>query len=161
MLKSLLSPEDCASCRFCCSFRRQSLWETPLFTAEAARLLQAKFPDARFKPVSAESCTLDLLPYYKTDDSEEEVACPFLSPRGCVLPPVEKPFDCSIWPLRVCRIDGKLRIMLENTCPALNNVGLERVKTCVASGVGSTIRAYATVHPDIVKPYHADFALVD
>ena len=160
MLKSLLSPEDCAACRFCCSFRRQSLWETPLFTAESALALQEKYPHARFKRAGAQSRTLDLEPLYKTCDSEEEAACPFLSPRGCVLPPEEKPFDCSIWPLRVCRKDGALRVMLEDTCPALNKVGVERVRALVASGLGSQIRAYAEAHPDAVKPYRAEFAIV-
>ena len=31
MLSKVLSKETCAKCRFCCSFRRCSLWETPLF----------------------------------------------------------------------------------------------------------------------------------
>ena len=160
MLKSILSPEDCAACRFCCSFRRQSLWETPLFSAERARALEQAYPAARFKPAGDESYTLDLLPRYKTCDSEEEAACPFLSPHGCVLSAAEKPFDCAIWPLRVCRIDGELRVMLENTCPALNKVPVVRVKALVAGGVGEKIRAYAAAHPDAVKPYQAAFTLV-
>ena len=34
MLSSILSKSDCAECKFCCSFRRQSLWETPVFYEE-------------------------------------------------------------------------------------------------------------------------------
>lgn len=32
MLSEILSKETCAKCRFCCSFRRQSLWETPVLS---------------------------------------------------------------------------------------------------------------------------------
>ena len=34
MLSKVLKKETCAECRFCCSFRRCSLWETPLFPKE-------------------------------------------------------------------------------------------------------------------------------
>ena len=34
MLSSILKKESCAACRFCCAFRRQSLWEVPIFTKE-------------------------------------------------------------------------------------------------------------------------------
>ena len=34
MLSEILSRETCAECRFCCVFRRQSLWETPLLSEE-------------------------------------------------------------------------------------------------------------------------------
>ena len=50
MLSSVLSPGECAECRFCCSFRRQSLWETPLFDSETAEKLSVLYPEARFKP---------------------------------------------------------------------------------------------------------------
>ena len=39
MLSSILSKKQCAACKFCCSFRRQSLWETPLFPPEVAEKL--------------------------------------------------------------------------------------------------------------------------
>ena len=34
MLSEILSKATCAECRFCCVFRRQSLWETPLLSEE-------------------------------------------------------------------------------------------------------------------------------
>lgn len=37
MLSEILSKETCAECRFCCVFRRQSLWETPLLSEEFMR----------------------------------------------------------------------------------------------------------------------------
>lgn len=156
MLKSILSSEDCAACRFCCSFRRKSLWETPLFDKITKEKLEKKFPEAVFKRAGNENFTVDLIHLYKTEDSEEEAACPFLSEKGCVLSAEEKPFDCSIWPLRACKIDGKIRVILENTCPAINRQPISAVKTLVDSGLGEKIISYAQKNPDMIKEFDAN-----
>lgn len=160
MLKSILSGADCAACRFCCSFRRQSLWETPLFDRAAKETLEQKYPEARFKPAGRESYTLDLLHLYRRDDPAEEAACPFRGERGCVLPPEEKPFDCSIWPLRACRAGGEIRIMLENTCPAISRQPLANVERLVAGGLGETIISRARRNPDLLKEPRPGFTLL-
>ena len=78
MLSKILKKSDCASCRFCCSFRRQSLWETPLFDLETKERLEKKFPSAHFRPAGKNSYTVDLSGGYRTDSPDEEAACPFL-----------------------------------------------------------------------------------
>ena len=115
MLSSILKKSDCAECRFCCSFRRQSLWETPIFDQATVEKLRVLYPTAKFRPVGnaasvtsagtpASSFTFDISDQYKTNDPEEEAPCPFLEAnRGCILPPELKPFDCSIWPFRAVR----------------------------------------------------------
>lgn len=160
MLKLILSAEDCASCRFCCSFRRKSLWETPLFDKATKEKLEKKFPEARFKKAGTESFTVDLIHLYKTDDIEEEAPCPFLSEKGCVLSGDEKPFDCSIWPLRATKIEGKIRVMLENTCPAISKQPLQNVKELVESGLGEKIISYAEKNPDSIKEFHSEFFII-
>lgn len=151
MLKSILSSENCASCKFCCSFRRKSLWETPVFDKENKEKLEKKYPDAVFKKSGSSGFTIDLMHLYKSDDEEEEAACPFLGKKGCILESDEKPFDCSIWPLRACKIDGQIKVMLENTCPAVSKVPLEKVRELVDSGLGAKIIAYAEKNPDSIK----------
>ena len=42
MLSKVLKKETCADCKFCCSFRRQSLWETPLFPVDIVEKLKKK-----------------------------------------------------------------------------------------------------------------------
>ena len=115
MLSSILKKSDCAECRFCCSFRRQSLWETPIFDQATVEKLRVLYPTAKFRPAGkaasvtsagtpASSFTFDISDQYKTNDPEEEAPCPFLeASRGCILPPELKPFDCSIWPFRAVR----------------------------------------------------------
>jgi len=55
MLSKILSKDECASCKFCCAFRRQSAWETPLFTEEQVNrrvlMLTPTCPSINKKPV--------------------------------------------------------------------------------------------------------------
>ena len=121
MLSKILSKTSCAACKFCCSFRRQSLWETPLFPPEVAEKLSREneyVVVGEFTPVQDARDTRDareaqnayrlvLENNYRTDAPEEEVPCTFLNPqKGCILNGEDKPFDCSIWPLRIMNKDG-------------------------------------------------------
>ena len=99
MLSSILEKSTCAACKFCCSFRRTSLWETPVFPAADLPKLQALNPAAKFRAAGASglSYTFDLSDAYKTTDPDEEAPCPFLDPNhGCTLPSDLKPFECKI-----------------------------------------------------------------
>lgn len=158
MLSTILSKQSCAACKFCCSFRRQSLWETPLFPPEVAEKLSepneygvvGEFRDGQI-----------VLGGYKTGDPEEEVPCTFLDPhRGCILKPEDKPFDCSIWPLRIMRKNGELVIALTPTCPAIGETPSIKLKELVEGGLGETLLEYAKTHPYIVKEYREGFPVL-
>ena len=58
MLKDVLSPGDCAKCGFCCSFRRQSLHLTPLFSRETVDEIRRLHPEARFKTLPNGAVTM-------------------------------------------------------------------------------------------------------
>lgn len=158
LLSPVLKQDDCASCKFCCSFRRQSLWETPVFDSNIKRKLHELYPEARFSQAgkSGVSWTFDILQNYKTDDPNEEAVCPFLnSQNGCALPPELKPLDCKIWPLRVVRLPEtkNLAIALTPTCPAINKVPRQRIIDLLKPDLGQKILEYAATHPDIIKDY--------
>ena len=79
--------ETCAECRFCCSFRRCSLWETPLFPKEVMDSLEKKGSPVVFKKQTVsgkEYGQMDLTGKYRTQDSEEEAACEFLDAHKAV-----------------------------------------------------------------------------
>ena len=161
LLSPVLKQTDCASCKFCCSFRRQSLWETPVFDSNTMQKLQELFPDAKFRPAgkNGTSWSFDISQNYKTDDPQEEAVCPFLnSQNGCALPPELKPLDCKIWPLRVVyKSETKeLAIALTPTCPAINKVPEQKIINLLNSGLGQKIIAYAYTHPDMIKD-HSSF----
>ncbi|SHK85585.1 hypothetical protein [Fibrobacter sp. UWH4] len=158
MLSSILSKSQCAACKFCCSFRRQSLWETPLFPPEVVEKLSkpneygvvGEFRDGQV-----------ILGGYKTADPEEEVPCTFLDPqKGCILKPEDKPFDCSIWPLRIMDKDGELVIALTPTCPSIGAVPSQVLTELVKSGLGDKIFEYAKTHPEIIKEYREGFPII-
>lgn len=163
MLSKVLKRAACAECRFCCSFRRQSLWETPLFPMETVekyrgegiRFLNCGEGDTRYG-------RMDLEGNYRTEDDKEEVPCSFLDTgRGCILSDEDKPFDCKIWPLRIMRKQGgELVIALTPTCPEINRQPLKIMEDLVRSGLGESIYAYAAEHPYMIKEYREDFPIL-
>ncbi len=159
LLWPLLKKEDCASCKFCCSFRRKSLWETPVFGKGVMEELSKLYPRAKFRRAgkSGSSYSFDISGEYKSADPNEEAVCPFLNRQnGCSLPSDLKPFDCKIWPLRVVRLPkaSRLAIALTPTCPAINRHPLQKVKDLLADGLGQKIISYARQNPDIIKDYN-------
>ena len=151
MVSKILSKETCASCKFCCSFRRQSLWETPIFSEKEMLFLSEKFPEVKFIS-RGNSFTYDLSGEYKTNNPEEEAKCPFLNEKtGCILSKTEKPFDCSIWPLRVVKKNEEIKIVLDNVCPAFKNIPIEEIRDLVFNGLAQNIISKASENPDMLK----------
>lgn len=165
-MKSLLSPilsaEQCAACRFCCTFAAFEAWETPLFSKENVERISKAHGPFPIRKAGPDSFTLDLSSWWKEHGEKEYAPCPFLdSERGCILPEEEKPFDCKIWPLRVMRKEGKLVIALTPTCREINKIPLERVRSLVQDeGLGNIIFAEAEKMPDMIKEYHEGFPIL-
>ncbi len=158
MLSSVLSHDDCRKCRFCCSFRRESLWETPLFDTDTVTRLAEKYPEAKFIK-RGDACTINISDGYNTDDPGEEALCPF-NRDGCILAEGDKPFDCSIWPLRVMRYDGAFAICLTPTCPVISEKPLSIMKGLADGNVGDRIIEYALEHGYIIKDYREGFPVL-
>lgn len=158
MLSQILSKSSCAACKFCCSFRRQSLWETPFFPPEVVEKLSN--PN-EYGVVGELRDGQIVLGGYKTGDPEEEVPCTFLDPhKGCILKPEDKPFDCSIWPLRIMRKDSELVIALTPSCPSIGAVPSKALVDLVQDGLGEKIFEYAKTHPEIIKEYREGFPII-
>lgn len=161
MLSKILSKETCKNCKFCCSFKRQSLWETPLFSAKQKDFLQNKYPFSKFKLVKDDVFTIDLDNSYKTNDENEEAKCYFLDTNnGCILSKDEKPFDCSIWPFRLMKKQDKLVIALTPTCPAINKIPLEEISEFVKTELATKIFAQGRKEPYIIKEYKDGFPII-
>jgi len=170
MLSKVLKKETCAGCKFCCSFRRGSLWETPSFPLDTVEKLEKTggcHSDGKSVSFEIEKNKngvygkMDLIPNYQTNEADEEVACFFLDRnKGCVLSDEDKPFDCKIWPLRIMEKDAQWVIALTPTCPAVNKAGIEKVKALVERELGQTIYSYAKANPFIVKQYKTGFPIL-
>lgn len=189
MLGKVLRKSTCAQCRFCCSFRRCSLWETPLFDMNVVDKYEKKLsgtetPDNgeaasdngesasgggchggvafEHRCINGALCGQMNLEYrYQTDDAEEEAPCEFLDVHtGCVLSDEDKPFDCKIWPLRIMKKGSETVIALTPTCPAINSVGVSAMKALVEDGLGNVIFKYASKNPFIIKDYRDGFPVL-
>lgn|SRR5574344_1024035 len=190
LLLPILSPSQCASCKFCCSFAAFEAWEAPLFSEEHIVSLTKKYGQFPVKKVGT-SYTLDFSEYYLSHQEEAEpyAPCPFLSKQGCILSDEEKPFDCKIWPLRIMRItkgqtvlqkdelpqnsstsekqsaslknDTRLVLALTPTCIEINKVPLEDVRYFVnTSRIMQAIADEATQLPEMIKTYREGFPLL-
>ena len=157
MLSKVLKKEVCAECRFCCSFRRQSLWELPKLSAQFMEKYKTKSDGSEIRYIVSDKGdgVTDLRNCYRTDDPSEEVPCPFLDTnKGCILPYEDKPFECSAWPLRLMRMEnGSLKVCLTPTCPAMNHVDVGILKEETASSWHELMENYAKEHPYIIMDY--------
>ena len=151
MLKQILAAETCAKCRNCCVFEKQSAWELPAFSKEAAARLNDK--NAVMHP---EGDRFRLTLQYNDDNAQP---CPFLDSRsGCTLPAAEKPFACKIWPVRLMRDEtGKLRLALYQGCPGVPADRTDRLNTLLENGLSAQIFREAEQDPSLILPYHPNY----
>ena len=163
LLKPLITHDICAECRFCCSFRRCSLWETPVLEPELLEKLKTAYPDAKFKKVEYnghEAVTVDLDGRYNTDDSEEEALCWLNDGKGCPLGD-DKPFDCAIWPLRVMKKDNAMVLAYCAECTALKEKDPEVIKKFVEqNGLDKKLIDYAKKYPAYIRDFHENYMVI-
>jgi len=161
MIKRILAKETCKQCKFCCSFRKMSLWEVPLFSEEQKKNLEQNYQNILFKEVEEKVFTLNLYPFYKENTMQEEASCFFLDcQKGCILKEEEKPFDCKIWPFRLMKKGESLVIALTPTCPAINSLNLDELKIFVREELATLIFEYGKNNPFIIKEYREDFPII-
>ena len=153
MLSSIFTGERCAQCRNCCIFEEQSAWELPTFSAAAAKRLKDR-PEYQMEEENGRYRIT--LPY---DETHTAQPCPFLDDaHGCTLPAEEKPFACSLWPVRVMPDpDGKPALALYQGCPALPQEKLPDLYALLDSGLRTRIYAEAERDPSLILPYHPNY----
>lgn len=152
MLSGILSREECAKCRICCCFDDTDLWEAPVMTDELAESLK----DTQFEYLENGKRILKMPK--EVIDGEELYCCTLLDKNaGCVLGD-KKPFECSIWPLRVMQLDGRRVIALSPVCPVLQTRAVKDIAD-VAQKLSKKIFAQADKNPDIVKKYEPGYVI--
>lgn len=135
MLKSVLTGEQCAKCRICCSFVRDDVWEAPEFTKE--KLNEGAFRDER-----------------------EILLCPALdNNKGCTLGE-DKPFDCKIWPLRPFIIDGRLKIGVAEVCPAFSEKTDYKLRELLENGLYDTIAEMVETDGTLLKGDSREYRII-
>ncbi len=168
MTGDFITKEDCRSCRFCCQFRRKSLWEVPKlpeYFVDKYRT-STKGGPIRYRHMKTDDGSwviTDLSDLFATDDPEEEAPCPFLDDeKGCILPPEDKPFECDAWPLRYMRLkDDTVKVTLTPTCPAPGLKDIEALKDMSRKRWEKELSDYAGEHPYIINDYRDGYIILD
>lgn len=153
MLRTIFTADTCAVCRNCCIFEKESAWEVPTFPAKTAVRLKDR-PEYR---ITEENGRIRIaLPY---DVSGNAQPCPFLDPAsGCTLPADEKPFACSLWPVRLMRRpDGSPAPALYRGCPGVPAEKLDALRKLLQNGLLDRIMAEAERDPSVILPYHDNY----
>lgn len=158
MLEEVLTPADCAKCKFCCSFRRESLKFTPHIAGENIEEIRQLFPEALFKTLPDGTITIYLDDNFLTQDSEEEVLC-YFNRDGCRLPTRLKPFECKLWPFRLMRKDDSLFLALATSCQRIERKDTARFGKAALEAAKEAVE-YAKTHPEIIIEYSEDYQVL-
>ncbi len=155
MLTEILSREECAKCRICCCFDSYDIWEAPVVSKELADVIVKEHkPDLEFVP-KGDSFVMKM----DREENEDLYYCSVLDhSKGCLLG-TGKPFDCSIWPLRVMRFEGKRVIALSPVCPVVIKKPVSEV-VALAKKLQSKIFSEADKNPDLVKNYEVGYVIL-
>lgn len=154
MLTEILSREECAKCRICCCFDSYDIWEAPVVSKELSGMICDINPGQEFVH-KGESFVMKM----QKEENEDLYYCSVLDhSKGCLLG-AEKPFDCSIWPLRVMRFEGKRVIALSPVCPVVKTRPVEKV-SAVAKKLSDKIFSEADKNPDLVKNYEVGYIIL-
>lgn len=158
MLTPILSKEKCAQCKFCCTFRRESIWETPKIPNEVVAMYPEQAQWLRDRGGYAQMC---LEGKYRTEDPEEEVPCLFLHPQtGCTFPEKYKPFECKIWPFRVMEKNGVMVLALASGCPIVSRLEDEVLKKFLTPEFLQIIKTEVSRKPFIAEEYRDSYRVV-
>ncbi len=155
MIRSLLSPQECADCKLCCSFDSSDIWEAPVIDGEKARLITSRYKEDQQFIDRGTHCVLKM---EKQEDSDLYYCTMLDHAKGCIMGS-EKPFDCKIWPFRIMELNGMRVITLSPVCPIVNTRPIEQIKkTC--GEIADTVFAEAEKHPEYVKPYIDGYPII-
>lgn len=158
MLSKILSKNQCASCKFCCSFKESSLWELPVFNENIYLKIKEKYPSLSFKKLSPGFYTLDFSNLYQHKSPLEEAPCPFLDKNtGCLLPEDLKPFDCKIWPFRIMKNNEKIGLALSKQCPWVKNTNLKSIIDFLNKELAQKLINYSKENPNSIKEYNSNY----
>lgn len=153
MISKVLSKETCKECKFCCVFRKESLWELPVFPKDSNVNKNELVDEKQFYRMNLED-------KYKTNDVNETVPCIFLDEnKGCTLNDEDKPLECKIWPLRVMKKDENFVVAFETVCPYLGEKPSNELKNLVEE-IGDAIKEYTLKYPFIAKEYDEKFPIL-
>ncbi len=157
MLTSLLPPSVCASCRLCCNFLPESIWETPALEPPCAAHLRKLGVSLVERPQGGETIALNFAP----ECPQKAADCPLLdTSAGCRLPRDLRPLECRLWPLRLMRDEaGNIVLACYSSCPGLASVPPEQLLS-LAHSLRPLLLERASSFPASIRPLHPNYSIL-
>ncbi|MBQ4257217.1 MAG: hypothetical protein II714_06160 [Oscillospiraceae bacterium] len=155
MIKELLSPGECACCRECCVFEAGEAFALPVITDRVRDICRREFPLVRFAERPGGGYMFDIRSYA---DENGLCPCPVLTPKGCALGD-DKPFECSIFPLRVCSDGDYAYIVLDSACHVMESKDTNVIKEYLRGGKGERIVKEAA-ETGCIRPFPCDRSII-
>jgi len=148
LLSEILTRDDCAKCRICCSFDSTDLWETPVISeCLAEQIVNSIFPLQEFIRTDDK-----ILLKLNREPDEDLFYCTILDKNsGCKLGD-KKPFECQIWPFRIMELNKLRVITVSPVCPVVLKKPLEDIMS-LAKKLAPLIFNQANNCKSIIKPY--------
>ena len=154
MLKGIIDPAECACCRLCCNFHQNSVWESPFIPQVQALRLESEGVPVEMRQRGGWSFAFHF-------EGGEAVNCPKLDVQtGCTMPPEEKPFECSVWPLRMMERNGKLVIGRYRDCPALTGDRLKQLDRFAVGELRETLLSFVSRYPESIRPFSPEYEVI-
>ncbi len=154
MLKDIFTPSDCARCKLCCNFHRDSAWESPFLPEELARRMRQEEIEVEKRKEGGWSFVYHFR-------GSEAINCPKLDTnRGCTLSPEDKPFECRIWPLRIMKKDGLLTIGKYRSCPAIEGEKGLKLNRLVQDQLIDCLLNFVRQNPEAVRPFSSEYIIL-
>lgn len=154
MLKEIFTPAECAKCRLCCNFHRESVWESPFLVEDLALELKDQGIPVELRSRGGWSFV------YQFSDNEA-VDCPLLDPdRGCRFSEKDKPFECRIWPLRIMEMNGSTVIGKYRNCPAIQGSRGEQINRLVHDRLLQILLDFIAKYPAARRPFSTEYEVI-
>lgn len=162
MLSSILTRQQCAECRNCCVMFEESLWELPMVSKQRSEMICAELSDPEATVPRKAGFQLS---HRDVEDRQsaagegrETHRCAALDEhRGCRLSTEAKPPECSIWPVRVMRDQGRIYITLARGCPAVDSAFEDNVTALLNESLKERILELIKDEPAMIKPFAPNY----
>ncbi len=150
MIHTVLARETCRTCRNCCWYTDDDVWDAPGFTK--SELDQAK--RLTDNPVYEDRGLF----FFRMEKDQGIYTCPLLRETGCLLDS-EKPFKCAIWPFYVVRVNESLALAVSSECPSVYQLSNRELIDRLGE-VLEQIADRARSMPELIEPCRAHFRIV-
>ncbi|MEI2770831.1 MAG: hypothetical protein V9G98_08900 [Candidatus Competibacter sp.] len=153
MLESILTENDCASCKRCCRFEADELIDAPLFTEQSSLEIVIKTRGGvTFTQVQG-LWRINLIP----DATTSKYRCPMLDDmHGCILKE-KRPLDCQSWPFYLTQNDAGYMVAISPYCPITNRLQKKLLADVARREVMQPLLNMIRHHPESITFYRDEF----